>query len=168
MSYNRCWKGPPTDSRQSVMRLRTFLRTLLIVSLLYLSAKLFTHCTRLTRESIEFLFFIENLTLSNQPKMKVEGIEVRTVRWSGVRCPSDDDSTSKLLIEKCENFAYTKCGATSCIHHKEEHVDPYRSLGQTVCYMLWHIANWGNKHYLLISNKHNYQGSRGILKLCYR
>jgi len=58
-------------------RLRTFLLTLPIVSWLYPSAKLFTHCTS---ESIELEFSLKILILRSLSKIEVEEVEVRTVR----------------------------------------------------------------------------------------
>ena len=48
-------------------------------------------------------FFLENLILHSRSKIDVERVEVQTVSWPLVRCPSAKVSASKLLIEKCEN-----------------------------------------------------------------
>ena len=60
-------------SRESVGRLRTFLVSLLIVSWLYPSAKLFTYCTS---ESIEFGFSLKIMIFFRRP-----------YRWHGSNLP---------------------------------------------------------------------------------
>ena len=65
-------------SRHSVARLMTFLLTFLIVSLLYPSAKLVTHCTR---ESTESGFSLKTWFCAAAQKWKSRGL--RSGLWAG-------------------------------------------------------------------------------------
>ena len=111
-------------SSQSVVRLRTFMLILLIVSWLFPLPKLFTLCTS---ESNELGFSLKILILRSCLKIEVEEVEVRTVRWLRVPCSSTEDSVSKLVIEKCENCIYTM-GWSAIFHPLQKRT--FRSIPQ--------------------------------------
>ena len=129
MSYKRCWKWPPSASRQSVARLRTFLLTLLIVSLQYPSVKLVTHCTR---ESIESGFSLKTWFCAAAQKWKSRGL--RSGLWAG------HGFAVLRLMTGPRNFsfrnartAFVQCGGEASYHVVEHHL----TIKNCICTMWW-------------------------------
>ena len=117
----------PSNLKTERRTLKIFLQTFSIVSCLYPSATVWTHCMR---NSVESSFF--HIKSSLCCSLEVEIKRLRYGLWVG------QGFLVLLLMTRSQNFSFrnskatfVQCGgAPSCIHQSEERVAEWRSLGQ--------------------------------------